>query len=113
MAAAYERFGARLLGRLLAPEERSDLPQPAERGAFLARRFAAKEAALKALGTGLTAGIRWRDIRVGHSPGGAPDLIFSGQARMVLERLGPGLRAWLSISDERRFAVAVVVLERP
>ncbi|WP_123105680.1 holo-ACP synthase [Acidithiobacillus sulfuriphilus] len=113
MAGLYERFDGRLVARLLSAQEQGELPAGrAEGAAFLARRFAAKEAALKALGSGLRAGIRWSDLEVGHDVLGAPQLAFSGMAAAALARLGQGVGSWLSISDERRFAVAVVILEK-
>ncbi|MBU2734020.1 holo-ACP synthase [Acidithiobacillus ferridurans] len=113
MARLHARFGERLAERLLGPLEVVDMPTEAAAGAaFLARRFAAKEATFKALGSGMTNGMRWMDVQVGHDSGGRPQLVLGGRAQQILQGLGDGVRSWLSISDERRYAMAVVVLER-
>ncbi|MFA5730582.1 MAG: holo-ACP synthase [Acidithiobacillus sp.] len=113
MARLHARFGERLAERLLGPLEVADMPAEAAAGAaFLARRFAAKEATFKALGSGMTNGVRWMDVQVGHDSGGRPQLVLGGRAQQLLQGLGDGVRSWLSISDERRYAMAVVVLER-
>ena len=113
MARLHARFGERLTERLLGPLEVADMPVEAAAGAaFLARRFAAKEATFKALGSGMTNGVRWMDVQVGHDSGGRPQLVLGGRAQQILQGLGDGVRSWLSISDERRYAIAVVVLER-
>ncbi|MDD2746980.1 MAG: holo-ACP synthase [Acidithiobacillus ferrooxidans] len=113
MARLHARFGERLAERLLGPLEVADMPTEAAAGAaFLARRFAAKEATFKALGSGMTNGVRWMDVQVGHDSGGRPQLVLGGRAQQLLQGLGDGVRSWLSISDERRYAMAVVVLER-
>ncbi|MHB1578739.1 MAG: holo-ACP synthase [Acidithiobacillus ferrooxidans] len=113
MARLHARFGERLTERLLGPLEVADMPAEAAAGAaFLARRFEAKEATFKALGSGMTNGMRWMDVQVGHDSGGRPQLVLGGRAQQLLRGLGDGVRSWLSISDERRYAMAVVVLER-
>ncbi len=112
MARALERHGERLLERILGADERAALPAvglPA-RSAWLAKRFAAKEAAAKALGTGFRGGIALTDIQTVHSPLGAPQLVFSGAAQHRLQALGAST-AHLSVSDERQHALAFVVLE--
>ena len=73
-------------------------------------RFAAKEAALKALGTGWSQGIRWQDIEIVDGNLGAPTLVFHGKAKKFFEKLG-ACRAHLSITHSSEHAVAVVVLE--
>ena len=113
MARLNSRFGERLAERLLGPLEAAEMPREAAAGAaFLARRFAAKEATFKALGSGMSDGMRWMDVQVGHDPAGRPQLILGGRAQQLLRGLGDGVRSWLSISDERRYALAVVVLEQ-
>ncbi|MEX0430273.1 holo-ACP synthase [Spiribacter insolitus] len=108
--------GERLAARLLASGElagyRSALSAgPSAAAAFLARRFAAKEAAAKALGCGIGSEAGFHDLRVSHDRGGAPVLTFHGPAARRAGRLGIQT-AHLSISDERHYAVAMVVLER-
>lgn len=109
-AAASERHGPRFAARILGPDERAALEQAVQPAAWLAKRFAAKEAFLKALGTGLRCGMRWSEIEVINDPLGCPRLILSGvAARLAVER---GVtRSHLSLSDESDMAVAFVVLE--
>jgi holo-[acyl-carrier protein] synthase len=77
-----------------------------------AARFAAKEAFLKALGTGLSGGIRWQDIRIENDPGGRPRMLLSGRARTRADRLGVR-RIFLSLSHTSTLASATVILESP
>lgn len=74
-------------------------------------RFAAKEAALKALGTGWSQGIRWRDVEITSDDSGKPMLTFHGKAREFFENSG-ALHTWVSITHSSEHAVAVVVLEK-
>ena len=106
---AHARFGRRFLEKFLAPGELAALPSE-PRLSLLAGRFAAKEAAAKALGTGFSGGIGPCDIEVVAGPTGAPGLVFHSHARQKAENLGMRA-AHLSISHERAHAVAVVVLE--
>jgi holo-[acyl-carrier protein] synthase len=117
MAAIHNRFGARLVSRLLADAEQpayrriiaaSSGPTPAD--AYLARRFAAKEAAAKALGCGIGAEAAFPELAVEHDNRGAPRLVFHGRAARRATQLGV-TRAHLSISDERDQALAFVILE--
>lgn len=120
----HRAHGERLAVRLLASSELAGYRQAAAgvresvrdrdtspAAAFLARRFAAKEAAAKALGCGIGAGAGFHDLIVGHTPAGAPRLEFSGAARTTAARLGV-TTTHLSISDEQGYALAFVVLER-
>jgi holo-[acyl-carrier protein] synthase len=107
---AIARYGDRLLNRLFTPGEIAYCQRkrnPAER---FAARFAAKEATLKALGTGKSGGIRWRDVEILPSPGGKPRVNFYGRALERLTFIG-GRRAHVSISHGRDLAIAQVVLE--
>ena len=107
--AAHARFGRRFLEKFLAPGELAALaPHPPI--AFLAGRFAAKEAAVKALGTGFAEGISMLDVEVLRRPSGQPELRLSGSAARRAEALGVK-SMHLSLSHERDIAGAVVVLE--
>jgi holo-[acyl-carrier protein] synthase len=102
---AVERWGERFLERIFTPGERAAY---GERISSLAARFAAKEAASKALGTGLMTEIPWTDIEVLSGPAGEPGLHLHGRARECAERLG--LTEWtLSLSHSGGHALAVVV----
>jgi holo-[acyl-carrier protein] synthase len=110
MEAALERRGGALAMRLLALEEHVEWEGTAEPGRFLAKRFAAKEAVLKALGTGLRDGLRWRDICIEHDRRGKPWVRLRGAARRQLEMLG-GRRCWVSLSDEKAYVLAFAIVE--
>ena len=104
----FERFGKAFLEKIFSSEELAVMPKSSL--PYLAGRFAAKEAAVKALGTGFSQGIGPRQIRVDHTDEGAPRLFFQGKALEQARRLGVA-HSWISISHERNYAVAIVVLE--
>ncbi len=107
---AYTKFGERFPRRILCAIEVVEFPRARNPGRYLAMRFAAKEAASKALGTGFKQGVTPRQFRVVHAPSGQPSLEVSGRAaELFAER---GIRSsHLSLSDDGGFAVAFVVLE--
>ena len=107
---ALERHGDRLIGRVLGPEERQRLPE-SNRAAWLAKRFATKEAVAKALGTGFRDGLRLVDIQTRHDSNGRPEVLLNGRARETFEQMGAG-EITLSVSDERSYALAFVVVSR-
>lgn len=110
IAAAVERFGRRFLERVFTPDEVrycTGKPNAAER---LAARFAAKEAGMKAIGTGLRHGISWQDLEVVREPGGRPVLRYSGKAAEFAQRLGCN-RVQLSLTHTAEQALAFVILE--
>lgn len=104
------RYPDRLPKRLLTAGEQADLPCGATQVAFLAKRFAAKEAAAKALGTGFASGVRFTDFEIGHEGNGRPSLSLLGHAAAVAAEMRI-TACHLSISDEQQFAVAFVVFE--
>ncbi len=106
----YQAHGMRFAERLLADVELVQLRAAADPAALLARRFAAKEAAAKALGCGIGAEAGFRELVVDHNELGAPQLNFLGGAEHRAEQLGVRSQH-LSISDERAYALAFVVLE--
>lgn len=105
----WERHGDKARDRLLAPDEMADFSQAVDKGRFLAKRFAAKEAFSKALGTGVRPPAILSAIAVGHDELGKPALVFHGQLAELIENRQ--LRAHLSISDEADYAIAYVILE--
>ena len=107
---AVERWGYRFLKRIFTAAEIERCQQRARPAQCLALRFAAKEAFVKALGLGMRKGLRWRDIEVVHDHLGKPELLLHNQAQRLLEAMEAS-RTWLSLSDERESALAVVVLE--
>lgn len=110
MTALWERHGARAASHILAPEERADCFSAREPARFLAKRFAAKEALGKALGTGIRAPVLLTAIAVCHETNGRPFFSFSAPlAAWLAERR---LICHLSLSDEAQQAMAFVVVER-
>jgi holo-[acyl-carrier protein] synthase len=108
--AAVERFGERFLRRVFTPAEVrycTGKPNSAER---LAARFAAKEAGMKAIGTGLRHGVTWQDVEVLRMPGQRPVLKFNGKAAEFAARLG-SRHVHLSLSHTKELAIAYVILE--
>ena len=108
-----ERFGDKFLRRIFTEIERSRCDRRLNRAASYARRYAAKEAAAKALGTGFRRGVFWRDLGVVNLPGGQPSMALTGGALKRLEAITPpGMAARLSltISDEPPLAQALVII---
>jgi holo-[acyl-carrier protein] synthase len=107
---SIERFGDRFLHRIFTPGEIRYCDSKANRAERYAARFAAKEAAMKALGTGWSHGVRWRDCEVARMPGGRPTITFHGRAGEIAARLGVK-NAALSLSHTAEQAIAQVILE--
>ncbi len=108
------RFGARFLNRVYTETEQALADRRAERVATYAKRWAAKEACSKALGTGLRMGIKWRDMGVVNLPTGQPTLHLTGWAAERLASMTPpGHRAHvhLTLTDDHPWAMAVVMIE--
>ena len=105
-----DRFGERFAERILTAGEMQEFSRNANKAHFLARRFAAKEAAAKAMGTGFAGGVQLHDIAVIHDAQGKPMLEFSGQALRHINEKGV-LVAHVSLADEHDHAVAFVTLE--
>jgi holo-[acyl-carrier protein] synthase len=110
IAQAITRFGDRFLQRIYTEGEIRYCDSKANRVERYAARFAAKEAAMKALGTGWNHGVRWRDIEVRRQPGGRPTIAFHGKAAEFAARLG-ATRVALSLSHTTEQAIAHVILE--
>jgi holo-[acyl-carrier protein] synthase len=100
-----ERHGQRFLARVYTGEEIAASGSLRDPAPFLAGRFALKEAVLKVLGTGLSGGIRWRDVHVARLPSGAPDVLLEGAALSRAREVGLG-RLLVSISHGEDLAVA-------
>jgi len=108
-----ERYGERFLSRVFTEIERRKSDNRAERAASYAKRFAAKEACAKALGTGFRQGVFWRDMGVVNLPSGRPTLQLTGGAARALEQLTPEgheVRIDLSITDDFPTAQAIVII---
>lgn len=111
VADVYQRFGTRFVERLLMPEERALFDGTRHAVRFLAMRFAAKEAIVKAMGTGFAHGMGLRDAGVMPDARGRPEIIFSARGCEVCDDLGVD-GGHLTLSDEAGLVVAVVVLMR-
>ncbi|RTL63870.1 MAG: holo-ACP synthase [Hyphomicrobiales bacterium] len=111
--ASIERWGDRFLNRIFTPVERAKSDRRKNRSASYAKRFAAKEACSKALGTGLRAGVFWRDMGVVNEASGRPTLVLTGGAADHLQRMTPpGMepRINLSLTDDYPLAQAIVII---
>ena len=111
IASVLERQGQRFAERILHPDELTVFLQHPQPERFLSKRFAVKEAASKALGTGIGQGVSWRDFWVEHNELGAPSLRMCGEAQVIAERLG-AVNYHLSLADEQESVVAFVVLSK-
>jgi holo-[acyl-carrier protein] synthase len=113
VAKVMERHGDRFLTRVFTDVERAKADRRKNRAETYAKRFAAKEACAKALGTGIRSGVWWRDMGVVNMPSGRPTMALTGGARKRLDKLTP--KGWvpqidLTITDEGPMAVAFVVI---
>lgn len=104
------RHGARFSGRLFTPQEIAYCEKFKNKAERYAARFAAKEAAFKALGTGWGDGVRWLDVEVAHQPSGKPELVLRGRAEELARQLGV-TRTSVSISHADHYVVAHVIFE--
>jgi holo-[acyl-carrier protein] synthase len=108
----YTRFGQKFLDRMFSPTEQQKIKQSHNPIKTIASRFAAKEAAAKALGLAIRGGIHYADFQVTNDEWGKPHLHLMGKAAGHLHRLAPnGARLHLSLSDEKDYALAMVVIE--
>jgi holo-[acyl-carrier protein] synthase len=108
-----ERYGERFLSRIFTETERRKSDGRAARAASYAKRFAAKEACAKALGTGFRHGVFWRDMGVVNLPSGRPTLELTGGAARALARIVPDghdVRIDLTITDDFPTAQAIVII---
>lgn len=111
IASIYERFGDHFADRLLLPQERAAFDGNRRPARFLAMRFAAKEAIVKALGTGFGHGMWIRDVGFLANAWGRPEVLFSARGRAIADRLGAG-EGHISLADEAGLVMAVAVLMR-
>jgi holo-[acyl-carrier protein] synthase len=111
MEKVWQRHGDRLLNRILHPDELAALPKTTLAGRWLAKRWAVKEAAAKALGTGFQQSVRFVDFIYDHDALGKPLLRVDGMAQVIANRLG--IVAWhVSVSDEKDHVIAMVIAEK-
>ena len=111
IAAAWQRWGERFARRILTPYELEAFASARDPVRYLARRFAAKEAMAKALGTGFAHGISPRRLGVVPDAWGKPQVALAAEAERIAERLGAG-RGFVSIADEEAIVTAFAVFER-
>jgi holo-[acyl-carrier protein] synthase len=113
IAKVIERHGDRFLDRVFTPVERARAERRKNRVETYAKRFAAKEACAKALGTGMRSGVWWRDMGVVNRPSGQPTMQLTGGALLRLQAITPpgqDVRIDLTISDEGPMALAYVII---
>lgn len=108
--ASIERFGARFVDRIFTPAEIAYVERKANRYERYAARFAAKEAGMKAIGTGWKRGVTWQDFEVANLPSGKPTLLLHGAAAAVASKLGVR-NISLSLTHTAELAMAHVILE--
>ena len=108
--ASIERYGARFTGRIFTPAEIAYVERKANRFERYAARFAAKEAGMKAIGTGWRHGVRWQDFEVANLASGKPTLRLHGVAARIAEGLGVR-QVSLSITHTAELGMAHVILE--
>jgi holo-[acyl-carrier protein] synthase len=111
---SLERFGERFTNRVFTDVERARSERKTDRAASYAKRFAAKEACAKALGTGIRHGVFWRDMGVANLPSGKPTMVLTGGALARLEAITPPGHAaviHLSLTDDHPYAQAFVIIE--
>jgi len=108
--ASIERYGARFTERIFTPAEIAYVERKANRFERYAARFAAKEAGMKAIGTGWSHGVRWQDFEVANLPSGKPTLRLHGVAAQVAERMGVR-HVSLSVTHTADLGMAHVILE--
>ena len=106
-----EKFGTRFMDHLLMPQEREQLTRTRRPERFIAMRFAAKEAIVKAMGTGFAHGVWIRDVGVVQNAWGKPEVVFSERGEKVRRGLGVG-DGHVTLTDEAGLVVAVAVLMR-
>ena len=110
IASSIERFGRRFLERVFTADEIRYCESKANKSERYAGRFAAKEAAMKALGTGWRRGVRWRDIEVIREPSGKPSLALKGAAKRIADGLGVK-NISVTITHSGNLALAEVIFE--
>ena len=107
---SVERFGARFVDRVFTPGEIAYVERKANRFERYAARFAAKEAGMKAIGTGWKRGVRWKDFEVANLPSGKPTLRLHGEAAKIAREMGVKSIS-LSITHTSEYGMAHVILE--
>ncbi len=110
VAGVLERHGERFVKRILTPDERTRFERTLDKPGHLAKRFAAKEAFSKAIGTGIHPPFHWHSISVGRDARGKPLIVPSADMARHLAELGV-VRSHISLTDDRDVAMAFVVLE--
>jgi holo-[acyl-carrier protein] synthase len=111
IARIYERHGERLVRHILMDAEAQAFEKQPRAARFLAMRFAAKEAIVKAMGTGFGEGIWLRDVGITKNPLGKPEVVWSDRGTALCEKLGIG-ESHITLSDDHGLAIAMVVLMR-
>jgi holo-[acyl-carrier protein] synthase len=109
IAVLLARFGDKFVQRILSSEEQQIMAQCTEPEAYVAKRFAAKEAVAKALGTGIGAALAFHEISITNLPSGKPQVTFKGKSQQFVKNLNIK-EVMISLSDEKMFALAFVVI---
>ena len=109
IADVLDRQGDAFVQRILTHSEQKQYQASKQKAAFLAKRFAAKEAVAKALGTGIGHGVSFQDMSITNNAKGAPEVVLSGGAARIMAEQGAH-KVLLSLADERHYAIAYAIL---
>lgn len=107
MTALVSRWGDKIAARILSPEEKKTWVSTGRKDGFLAKRWAGKEAVVKAIGIGFAKGLRWRDVSILNDENGKPYVEFGGQTQQILS--SHNLQFTISLADEKEYALGFVV----
>lgn len=108
IAGVLARYQESFARRILSESEIEEFDSAPNKNAFMAKRFAAKEAVFKALGTGLANGLSFKDVVIGHEANGKPIVLLGDKALSIMNV--DSAQVWLSISDENRYAVGYALI---
>ena len=117
---SLNKFGDSFIKKCFTINEANEAKEKPDQTAFFSKRFAAKEAFFKALGTGFTQGVSWQDLEISNTPSGKPQIKVQGRSLEILNKLSrdilnssySDLEVHISISDDKPFATSTVIIEK-
>jgi len=109
---SINKFGDSFINKCFTDFEISESSQKKDKISFFSKRFAAKEAFYKAIGTGFTNGVSWKDVEVHNDEKGKPNLYIKGKSKEILLSLVDNPILHLTLSDDKPFAMATVIIEK-
>ncbi|MCV6599855.1 MAG: holo-ACP synthase [Alphaproteobacteria bacterium] len=108
---SINKFGDSFIKRCFTESEIAESNKKKERACFFAKRFAAKEAFFKALGTGFTHRVSWQDVNISNNEYGKPEIEISGTSKDILEKISKDAKIFISMSDDAPYATATIIIE--